>query len=104
MKFDIITIFPHIFDSYLKESILARAQEQELPAIGIEINIHPLQRDVGIVPKHLRQIFQVAPGADQHHFYFALDGAVKTGIEKVFQLDNVKQGDEDGFERWVLHL
>src|SRR3989344_1059377 len=26
MKIDIITIFPHIFDSFLKESLLARAQ------------------------------------------------------------------------------
>src|SRR3989338_4713745 len=33
MKFDIITIFPNIFDSYLKESILGRAQKQGLIAI-----------------------------------------------------------------------
>lgn len=36
MKFDIITIFPHIFDSYLNESILQRAQQQKL----IKIKIH----------------------------------------------------------------
>lgn len=30
MKFDIITIFPNIFDSYFKESILKRAQEKRL--------------------------------------------------------------------------
>ena len=29
MKFDIITIFPKIFDSYLNESILKRAQKDE---------------------------------------------------------------------------
>jgi tRNA (guanine37-N1)-methyltransferase len=41
MKFDIITIFPHIFDSYLDESILKRARKNKL----IEIKIHNL-RDV----------------------------------------------------------
>ena len=39
MRFDIITIFPEIFASYLKESLLARAQEKNL----IEINIHNLR-------------------------------------------------------------
>ncbi len=39
MKFDIITIFPNIFDSYLKESILGRAQKQDL----IEIKTHNLR-------------------------------------------------------------
>ncbi|MBI2050977.1 MAG: tRNA (guanosine(37)-N1)-methyltransferase TrmD [Parcubacteria group bacterium] len=39
MTFDIITIFPNIFDSYLKESILARAQKNGL----VEINIHNLR-------------------------------------------------------------
>lgn len=36
MKFDIITIFPNIFDSYFHESILKRAQKEKL----IEINVH----------------------------------------------------------------
>ena len=39
MKFDIITIFPKIFDSYLNESILKRAQKNKL----IEIKIHNLR-------------------------------------------------------------
>lgn len=39
MKFDIITIFPEIFASYFKESLLARAQEKKL----ITINIHNLR-------------------------------------------------------------
>jgi len=39
MKFDIITIFPNIFDSYFNESILKRAQKEKL----IEINIHDLR-------------------------------------------------------------
>ncbi len=38
-KFDIITIFPKIFDSYFNESILKRAQEKKL----IKINIHNLR-------------------------------------------------------------
>jgi tRNA (guanine37-N1)-methyltransferase len=33
MRFDIITIFPKIFDSYFSESILKRAQEKKLIAI-----------------------------------------------------------------------
>lgn len=33
MRFDIITIFPKIFDSYFNESILRRAQEKKLVAI-----------------------------------------------------------------------
>jgi len=39
MRFDIITIFPKIFDSYFNESILARAQAKNL----IDINIHDLR-------------------------------------------------------------
>ena len=39
MRFDIITIFPGIFDSYLNESILARAQAKNL----IEVNVHDLR-------------------------------------------------------------
>ena len=39
MKFDIITIFPEIFNSYLNESILKRAIERKL----IEITIHNLR-------------------------------------------------------------
>ncbi len=39
MRFDIITIFPSIFDSYFNESILARARKNKL----IEINIHNLR-------------------------------------------------------------
>lgn len=43
MKFDIITIFPHIFDSYFNESIIGRAQEKKL----IEINVHNLRDYAG---------------------------------------------------------
>jgi len=39
MKFDIITIFPEIFDSYLNESIIKRAQEKKL----VEIKTHNLR-------------------------------------------------------------
>jgi len=39
MVFDIITIFPQIFDSYFDESILSRAQKKNL----IKINIHNLR-------------------------------------------------------------
>jgi tRNA (guanine37-N1)-methyltransferase len=39
MKFDIITIFPHICDSYFNESILKRAQERDL----IDIAVHDLR-------------------------------------------------------------
>ncbi|MDD2753054.1 MAG: tRNA (guanosine(37)-N1)-methyltransferase TrmD [Candidatus Portnoybacteria bacterium] len=40
MKFDIITIFPKIFDSYFGESILARAQKKKL----IKIKAHDLRK------------------------------------------------------------
>ena len=39
IQFDIITIFPHIFDSYFSESIIKRAQQKDL----IKINIHNLR-------------------------------------------------------------
>ncbi|MBU1177500.1 MAG: tRNA (guanosine(37)-N1)-methyltransferase TrmD [Patescibacteria group bacterium] len=39
MRFDIITIFPKIFDSYFNESIIKRAQKRKL----IKINIHNLR-------------------------------------------------------------
>ncbi|MEA3463847.1 MAG: tRNA (guanosine(37)-N1)-methyltransferase TrmD [Patescibacteria group bacterium] len=40
MTFHIITIFPHIFDSYLSESILGRAQKNKL----IKIKIYDLRK------------------------------------------------------------
>lgn len=39
MRFDILTIFPNIFDSYLNTSILHRAREKKL----IEIHIHDIR-------------------------------------------------------------
>ena len=39
LTFDIITIFPKIFDSFLKESFIKKAQEKRL----IKINIHNLR-------------------------------------------------------------
>lgn len=39
MIFDILTIFPAIFDSYVKESLLGKAREENL----LEINFHDLR-------------------------------------------------------------
>ena len=39
MRFNIITIFPHIFDSYFNESILKRAREKKL----VDIRVHDLR-------------------------------------------------------------
>lgn len=39
LRFDVITILPQIFDSYLKESLISRGQKKKL----IEINIHNLR-------------------------------------------------------------
>ncbi|MCK5475382.1 MAG: tRNA (guanosine(37)-N1)-methyltransferase TrmD [Candidatus Pacebacteria bacterium] len=39
MRFDIVTIFPEMFDSYFNEGILARAQKNKL----LEINVHNLR-------------------------------------------------------------
>ena len=38
-RFDIITIFPQIFDSYFGESIIKRAKEKEI----VQINVHNLR-------------------------------------------------------------
>lgn len=35
LKFDIVTIFPEIFDSYFKESIIKRAVEKRLIKVGV---------------------------------------------------------------------
>ncbi len=40
LQFDIITIFPDIFDSYFNESIIKRAQKKKL----VKINIHNLRK------------------------------------------------------------
>jgi tRNA (guanine37-N1)-methyltransferase len=40
IKFDVITILPEIFDSYLNESLIARAQKKKI----IKINIHNLRK------------------------------------------------------------
>ena len=40
MKFHIITIFPEIFESFLRESLIARAQKKGL----MKINIHNLRK------------------------------------------------------------
>lgn len=40
IKFDIITIFPDIFTSYLSESLIARAQKKKL----IKVNVHNLRK------------------------------------------------------------
>lgn len=42
MRFDIFTIFPNIFDSYFKESIIKRAREKKL----VEVRVHNI-RDFG---------------------------------------------------------
>jgi len=47
MKFDVITLFPKVFEDYLKESILGRAVKKGL----IEINVHNL-RDYSEETKH----------------------------------------------------
>ena len=39
MKFDILTIFPDIFNSYFRESIIKRAQEKKI----IKIKIHNIR-------------------------------------------------------------
>jgi tRNA (guanine37-N1)-methyltransferase len=39
MRFDILTIFPHIFDSYFQETILKIAQEKK----KIEIHVHDIR-------------------------------------------------------------
>ena len=40
IKFDVITIFPNIFDSYINESLISRAREKKF----IKINLHNLRK------------------------------------------------------------
>ncbi len=40
IQFDIVTIFPSIFDSYLKESLINKAQERKL----IKVRVHDLRK------------------------------------------------------------
>lgn len=40
IKFDVITIFPEMFSSYLKESLISRAQNKKL----IKVNLHNLRK------------------------------------------------------------
>jgi tRNA (guanine37-N1)-methyltransferase len=40
LKFDVITVLPEIFNSYLGESLIARAQQKKL----IKINVHNLRK------------------------------------------------------------
>ena len=40
IKFDVITIFPDIFKSYIQESLISRAQKKKL----IKINFHNLRK------------------------------------------------------------
>lgn len=64
MRFDIITIFPNIFSSYLSESILGRAQKQKL----VEIKIHNL-RDFAVG----RRIARTGRGLTQKNGYRKVD-------------------------------
>ena len=43
MRFDIVTIFPHIFDSYMQESFVGKAQESK----KISVKIHDLRSFAG---------------------------------------------------------
>ena len=45
LSFDIITIFPNLFSSYLSESLIARAQAKKL----IKINVHKLRKSTSDV-------------------------------------------------------
>ena len=88
MHFDIITIFPTIFDSYLNESIIKRAQEKKIVNIyihdlrafangkhskvddrpfgggpGMVLQVDPLARAISAIPKkkkHLIILFSAA--------------------------------------------
>jgi tRNA (guanine37-N1)-methyltransferase len=40
IKFDVVTIFPEMFSSYLKESLISRAQQKKF----IKINLHDLRK------------------------------------------------------------
>ncbi len=51
MRFDIITIFPKIFDSYLNESLFKRAREKKL----IDVRVHNLRDFVDVKHNKVRR-------------------------------------------------
>ncbi len=91
MEFHIITIFPHIFDSYINESILKRAQKQKLISIkthtprqfasdkhrtvddrpygggpGMILMFEPLYKTIKSIPKKKkRKIIMLDPSGEQ---------------------------------------
>ena len=49
IKFDVITIFPEMFSSYLKESLISRAQKKKF----IKVNLHNLRNYYHILKKDI---------------------------------------------------
>lgn len=58
MRFDIVTIFPHIFDSYFNESIIKRAQVKNL----VDIRVHDLRDYAKVVPSFDKLRINLARG------------------------------------------
>ena len=50
MRFDILTIFPNSFDSYLNESMIKRARAKKL----VEFQVHDLRNYVKVAPRQAR--------------------------------------------------
>jgi len=88
MRFDIITIFPHMFDSYLNESMIKRAREKKLIGIrvhdlrnhaqdkhnkvddrpygggpGMVLKVEPLARAITAVPKKKKHMILLCSAA-----------------------------------------
>lgn len=86
MKFDIITIFPEIFDSYLEASLIDRAQRKEL----IEVKIHDL-RDWANDPHHT---------VDDRPYGGGIGMVMKVGpiyraVKEIKEMRNVKEEERE---------
>jgi tRNA (guanine37-N1)-methyltransferase len=85
MKFDIITIFPEIFNSFLKESLIARAQKKGL----IKINIHNLRKWTTNKHKNVDPIKSHKAGSPKAKFNRVDDRPYGGGLGMVIKIEPI---------------
>ena len=89
MRFDIITIFPNIFDSYLNESIIKRAREKKL----VDIRMHDVRKFT--IDKHKKVDDRPYGGGA---------GMVLMADPVLKAVDNITKGREKKLKRKVVVL
>ena len=101
MKFDIITIFPKIFDSYLSESIIKRAQKSKKIKINI-INLRDftLRRAQGKQPIYQRRTVDDKPYGGGAGMVFKIEPLTKA-LEAAIKNSGRKK---EGFNKFLVVL